>query len=178
MKKFISDLRIQDILNGIKIIFDTKADNNQVVHLTGNEAVAGTKTFNQIKLHSTETKADITISSIADDFKGTALTVNGCIVPDKDYADYLYSKKSSSIVETLYSTGWSNNIYTYSSSDITTSTIIELYPAPTITNEQFEALQSANIIGGTQTTGSIELKAMGDVPTIDIPVVLVKRKDT
>ena len=161
-----------------KYVDDNKVDDSTLVHLTGDEAITGTKTFNQIKLHSTETESDITISSIADDFKGTALAVNGCVVPDKDYADYLYSQKSSWLVNTLYSDNWSNNIYTYSSSDIKATTIIELYPASNITNEQFEALQSANIIGGTQTTGSIELKAMGDVPTIDIPVIVVIRQDT
>ena len=76
----------------------------------------------------------------------------------------------------LYSVLWDNNIYNLLI-DITETTIIELYPDPDITDEQFEALQSANIIGGTQSAGSIQLKAMGDVPTMDIPIFLVIRRD-
>lgn len=86
--------------------------------------------------------------------------------------------KSTSVSITLTSTNWSSGIYTYTNSAITATNIIELYPASTITSTQFEALQSANIIGGTQSAGSIQLKAMGDVPTIDIPIVLTIRQDT
>lgn len=86
--------------------------------------------------------------------------------------------KSTSVSITLTSTNWSSGIYTYTNSAITATNIIELYPASTITSTQFEALQSANIIGGTQSAGSIQLKAMGDVPTINIPIVLTIRQDT
>lgn len=86
--------------------------------------------------------------------------------------------KSTSVSITLTSTNWSSGIYTYTNSAITATNIIELYPASTITSTQFEALQSANIIGGTQSADSIQLKAMGDAPTINIPIVLTIRQDT
>ena len=38
-------------------------------------------------------------------------------------------------------------------------------------------LLAANIIGGTQEFGSIEFLAIGDVPTIDIPVTIIIRGD-
>ena len=99
----------------------------------------------------------------------------------ENYVDGKLSEKtdkSTSVNITLTSTNWSSGIYTYTNSAITATNIIELYPASTITSTQFEALQSANIIGGTQSAGSIQLKAMGDVPTIDIPIVLTIRQDT
>ena len=40
-----------------------------------------------------------------------------------------------------------------------------------------EALSGAMIVGGTQAAGSIQLVALGDVPTIDIPVTIIIRRD-
>lgn len=45
------------------------------------------------------------------------------------------------------------------------------------TARQLEALSGAMIVGGTQAAGSIQLVALGDKPTIDIPVTLIIRRD-
>ena len=88
------------------------------------------------------------------------------------------SSVTKKITTTLLGSNWSNKKYIITNSAITATNVVELYPVSTITDEQFEALQSANIIGGTQTAGSIELKAMGDIPTVDVPVLLLVRGDT
>lgn len=64
---------------------------------------------------------------------------------------------------------------TLSNSDITTTTYQDILPDITITAEQLEAMQSANIQDGGQTAGNVTLKAYGDKPTIDIPVRLIVR---
>jgi hypothetical protein len=71
---------------------------------------------------------------------------------------------------------WSNTV-TITNANITPTSPVELMPGDGITAEQLKALQKANIIGGTQTTGSIQLKIMGTVPSISIPIKLIIRGD-
>lgn len=81
--------------------------------------------------------------------------------------------------KTITASGWSSsNIWTLNSDYITATNIIELIPAVGITATQLEALQEANIVGGTQVAGSLQLVALGTKPTINIPVVFVYRFDT
>ncbi len=87
------------------------------------------------------------------------------------------SDKSHSASVTLLAASWSSGQYTLTNAGITATNVVELYPAVGITAEQLAAMQGANIIGGTQAAGSITLVAMGDVPTINIPVTLVLRGD-
>ena len=44
-----------------------------------------------------------------------------------------------------------------------------------ITAEQMEALSGAIIVDGGQSTGSMILKALGDVPTVDVPIRVIYR---
>lgn len=78
---------------------------------------------------------------------------------------------------TLSASSWSSGNYTLSNSNITATNVVELIPSSTITAAQFEALSNAKIVGGTQAAGSIVLRALGDVPTINIPVTFVFRRD-
>lgn len=87
--------------------------------------------------------------------------------------------KSVKVNTTLTAASWSGNVYTISDSNITATCPVELLPreAGGITTEQVEALVYALIVGGTQAAGSIQLVAHGDVPTVDIPVTLIIRRD-
>lgn len=95
----------------------------------------------------------------------------------EEVTNLINALKSTTENITLSASTWANGIYTYLNTNITETNIIELYPTIDITTEQLEALQSANIISGTQEAGSIQLVAKGDVPTIDIPVKIVVRGD-
>lgn len=53
----------------------------------------------------------------------------------------------------------------------------EWLPGLEITPAQLLALQSANIIDGGQSAGFVTFKAFGIKPTIDIPVIVIKRGD-
>ena len=90
------------------------------------------------------------------------------------------SKATSVVVEaTLLAGNWSGSgIYTWVNENITSADqIIELLPSETITLEQLEALQTANIVGNAQEVGNVTFKAYGDIPKVDIPVVFIIRGD-
>lgn len=88
--------------------------------------------------------------------------------------------RSTKVNTTLYASSWSTaKKYTLSNSNITATSAVELLPRENngITQAQLEALSGAMIVGGTQAAGSIQLVALGDVPTIDIPVTIIVRRD-
>ena len=87
---------------------------------------------------------------------------------------------STKVNTTLSASGWSTeNKYTVSNANITATSAVELLPRENngITQAQMEALSGAMIVGGTQAAGSIQLVALGDKPTTDIPVTLIIRRD-
>lgn len=87
------------------------------------------------------------------------------------------AKLSTKVDITLEASKWSNSQYIITNTAITATSIIEGLPLSTITKEQLEAFGNALVIGGTQSDGSLTLKALGEVPTINIPITLVIRGD-
>ena len=87
-----------------------------------------------------------------------------------------YAPMPSTIKEfTLSSSGWSESKYTISDSLITASSNQEIMPAVGITADQLKALERALVVDGGQAVGSLTLKALGTVPTIDIPIRVIFR---
>lgn len=87
---------------------------------------------------------------------------------------------STKVNTTLSASGWSTEKkYTVSNANITATSAVELLPRENngITQAQMEALSGAMIVGGTQAAGSIQLVALGDKPTTDIPVTIIIRRD-
>lgn len=87
---------------------------------------------------------------------------------------------STKVNTTLSASGWSTEKkYTVSNANITATSAVELLPRENngITQAQLEELSGAMIVGGTQAAGSIQLVALGDKPTTDIPVTLIIRRD-
>lgn len=76
---------------------------------------------------------------------------------------------------TLSASSWSSGSYTISDSMITASSNQEILPAIGITTDQMKALQKASIVDAGQSAGSMTLKALGTVPTIDIPIRVIFR---
>lgn len=87
------------------------------------------------------------------------------------------AQTSAKYTMALSAASWSDNTYTLAVTGATADNVVELTPAPSITADQVEALQAANIIGTAQSTDSITLTAFGDVPTIDIPIIVIVRGD-
>jgi hypothetical protein len=82
--------------------------------------------------------------------------------------------KSSIVEAVLSANSWKNSVYTWSNENIISANqLIELLPSQSITSEQLEVLQGANIIGTSQAIGSVTFTAHGETPTIDIPVVFI-----
>lgn len=92
-------------------------------------------------------------------------------------ADIGAAAKATIVTATLAANGWADGVYVLSVNGVTTTSNQEVLPAVNITAEQLEALQAANIQDGGQAAGNITLKAFGDVPTIDIPIRVIKRGD-
>lgn len=78
---------------------------------------------------------------------------------------------------TLTPSSWNGSICDINNNAIKSTSVIELLPASSITKEQYEALAGAMIVGSTQRDGQIKLKALGEVPTVDIPVTFIVRGD-
>ena len=109
-------------------------------------------------------------------------TVSGSVITDGsiDLSKLATPVATKSVVveTTLEAANWSEALYVWSNSGIVSANqVIEMSPGKTITLEQLEALQGANVIGTDQAVGSLTLKAFGDVPTVDIPVTFLLRGD-
>ena len=94
--------------------------------------------------------------------------------------DVYSAGRSTKVNTTLYASSWSTaKKYTVSNANITATSAVELLPRENngITQTQLEALSGAMIVGGAQAAGSIQLVALGDKPTTDIPVTLIIRRD-
>ena len=81
--------------------------------------------------------------------------------------------KSVSKAATLTAAGWSNGVQTLAVSGVTASANGSLRIAQSATDEQFAAWGAAQPRVTAQAAGSLTVKAVGAVPTIDIPVEVV-----
>jgi hypothetical protein len=126
-----------------------------------------TTNYNLHKIDLTDAPPDITV-----------LNGNWDIIDAKLHEAQGGGSKSTVVEDTLAANKWGTNLYTWQNANITSANqIIELLPSNTITAEQLEVLQMANIVGNQQSVGSVTFKAYGDIPTIDIPVIFVIRGD-
>lgn len=89
-----------------------------------------------------------------------------------------YSGPKATVTATLLASGWTGSeapfVYTLAIAGVTATSYQELLPAVNITAEQLKALQAANITDGGQAAGSMTLNAYGKVPTVDIPIRVIK----
>lgn len=117
--------------------------------------------------------------------KGIILsTFQNALALIKSYIDSTVQVLSSSILDlesgkaekwtitasTLSAGGWSNAQYSFESSYPVATYDLEIEPnGDSCTSEQLEAWNGAQITGSASAN---KIKAFGDVPTIDIPVIL------
>lgn len=82
---------------------------------------------------------------------------------------------STTVNMTLYAETWNDGSYIITNELITSTTNQEIIPAVGITKDQYKAMSAAMIVDGGQSAGSLTLKALGTVPTIDIPIRVIFR---
>ena len=85
-------------------------------------------------------------------------TTNHCVNPS-----------DTIIADTLSASVWSNGVYSFESTYPASIYDLEVALNSTATSEQAEAFNGAQIVGSA--TSNI-IKAYGEVPTIDIPIIL------
>ena len=84
-------------------------------------------------------------------------------------------ERGTMVTYTLTAGNWdySSKTYTITSPLVTATSYQRLLPGIDITETQLRSLQEANIQDGGQTTGSLTIKAFGNVPLVDIPIRIV-----
>ena len=87
----------------------------------------------------------------------------------------LTAVKAIVINTTLVATTWSSSSYVIENTSFTVDSNQEITPSSTISLIQLKALQKAQIVGSSQGLGSCTIKALGTVPTIDIPITIIIR---
>ena len=136
-----------------------------------------------VPIIGTEPPTTSTVGVVGQEYIDTAakLVYHCTAAAATGYTWEVYSAgRSSKVNLTLYASSWSTEKkYTVSNANITATSAVELLPRENngITQAQMEALSGAMIVGGTQAAGSIQLVALGDKPTTDIPVTLIIRRD-
>lgn len=87
----------------------------------------------------------------------------------------LSAKMPVIVNETLAAADWASGVYTIADGAVTANSIIDLGIAADPTAAAVEAFQAANIQPGVITAGTgFTIKAMGDVPTVDIAIVYTR----
>lgn len=80
-----------------------------------------------------------------------------------------FEKKATYVSDTLLASGWVNSTYSFEETYPFASYDIEIQPASTATAEQVEAYGGAMIVGSIDSNVAT---AKGDVPTVDIPIII------
>lgn len=87
--------------------------------------------------------------------------------------------QSQTVKMTLLAANWQGTsvpfTYALSVPGVTATSNQDITYNPNATQEQIEGCQGANIVQGVQALNTINLRAFGTKPTVDIPIVIVKR---
>lgn len=147
------------------------------------EAIAGA-TGDPEAIEEIETKLNTVLQAIQN------ISSSADTAPTKDSTNIVQSGGTYSSIEnattsttvelTLDSTKWVNGVYTITNQLIHVDndrgeTNQEILPARNITNEQLEAYMGAVLVDHSQSEGTMQIKALGEVPTINIPIRVIFR---
>lgn len=88
------------------------------------------------------------------------------------YTDLANKPTTTTVDLTLASASWSSGTYTISNANITATNTVFMGVQGTITADQMSTLSKAVVVCTAQAAGSLTLKALGTVPTVDLPIKL------
>ena len=158
---YLDNVGLQHLITSIKSLLAGKADQDHT-HASATTSAAG--------FMSASDKT--TLDGLSSDAQGINGILNGL---SKSVAQNEYNISSTTKEITLTAASWSSGSYTITDDLITETSNQEVIPAMGITPDQYSALCAAQLVDGGQTTGSLTLKALGTVPTIDIPIRIIYR---
>lgn len=122
-----------------------------------------------------ENKLDNVISDIRAENAEFIGAINNLMIELSDAGEELESglpskeNKATIVAGTMLASGWSNGSYSFESTYPVSKYNIEIALNNTATAEQFNAFNSAQIVGSATTN---IVKAYGSTPTIDIPIII------
>lgn len=93
-------------------------------------------------------------------------------ITGQDVSDIVDAIRGTTKAFTLYAANWQSNNYQIDDDAITSPTSNQRLLVSNLTTAQYNALLAARLIDGGQTTGTLYLRAMGTVPSIDIPILI------
>ena len=107
---------------------------------------------------------------------GNAYCVLATVITDPLQVTQILNPDYGTLVHTaLLASGWANGIYRLESNLFTATSNQDIIPEVNIDPTELEAMQGANIQDAGQGAGYIDLKAYGDVPSIDIHIRILFR---
>lgn len=109
-------------------------------------------------------QAPITITGL---LKGNGSTVQQAV------AGTDYASPSTAYSATLSASAWQDNAQTVSVSGLAAGANGTIGLADNLTDEQLTAAVGASLVKTSQAAGSVTIKALGTVPTVDIPISIV-----
>lgn len=145
------------ILGGVKT-------GSNITNTSGTLSITGSNVTSALGFTPISSSSDITGNA------DTATKATGD--SDGNKISATYQKKPVSTTVTLASASWSSSTYTISNASITSTSTVHISTDSTTTSDQYDAYVSAKIVPSSQSAGSIIIKALGTVPTVDIPVLV------
>lgn len=112
----------------------------------------------------TDYQAPIKITGL---LKGNGSTVQQAV------AGTDYALPSKSYTATLLASAWEDGVQTVSVSGLAAGANGTIGLADNLTDEQLAAAVGASLVKTSQAAGSVTIKALGTVPTVDIPIAIV-----
>lgn len=117
---------------------------------------------------------EVVIGSVSYFPVGQKVTLPDSLPANGGNADTVDGKHASDLIPTfvvgvLSVSGWDNKMYSFESTYPVTNYNIEIAPDTSVTEEQLEAYNGALMVGSATKN---EVKAIGDVPTVDIPIII------
>lgn len=160
---------VNNAINNINVDYEETKALYDSINAKYNEAL-NVQTESNAKLETATRQAKESKTNY--DSAATAYNNASKILEDSgDILETLRNKanKSSVVEATLFVSGWSDNKYSFESVYPVATHDIEIALNGTATAEQAEAFNSAQIVGSA--TSNI-VTAFGDVPTVDIPIII------
>ena len=165
------DVNLEEIRKAVQTTTDNAAKTDADAQKTAEDAERTQKLKEYVESIVNYEPSDSVGKEVAE-ARGDFLTLGQRL----DDMDEKNDKKTEDIDVLLSAGSWNSNKYTFSDERLTSSTDADLETSPSISDEQYEQIANARISRTIELgSESMVLTALGDVPTVDIPLILKVR---